>query len=142
MLKPTSSSLSVIGLRPTYLSLSPLSSLLSIYTHTLACRGHIEPSSFVLRLFFFPVIFSLQYGIRARNLLGFLRLRRLWHLLQRRRHLLQRRRHRFLAYASSSSRLRRYHVVIASSSRFSSPSWSSALCDCFVPVVIVAVASR
>ena len=42
LLKPTSSSLSLIGLRPTYLSLS----LLSIYTHTLACWGHIEPSSF------------------------------------------------------------------------------------------------
>ena len=42
MLKPTS--LSLIGLRPTYLSLSL--SLLSLYIHTLACRGHIEPSSF------------------------------------------------------------------------------------------------
>ena len=48
MLKPTSSSLSLIGLKPTYLSLS----LLSIYSHSLVCRGHIEPySRFVILSF-------------------------------------------------------------------------------------------
>ena len=111
MLKPTSSSLSLIGLKPTYLSLS------SPYILILLNVGVTSNPLRVYDYSSFPYVFSLQPGIRARNILGFLRRRRHWHLLQCRRHLLQHCRHRFLAYASSSSRLRRHHDVIASSSR-------------------------
>ena len=113
MLKPTSSSPSLIGLKPTYLSLS----LSSLYILILLHVGVTSNPILVFGYSSFSVFFSLQHGIRARNILGFLRRRRHWHLLQSHRHLLQRRRHQFLAYASSSSRLRRHHVVIASSSR-------------------------
>ena len=67
MLKPTSSSLSLVGLRPTYLSLS----LLSLYIHTLACRGHIEPSSFgftvilLSRNFLSPIWYQSEKPLRV-----------------------------------------------------------------------------